>query len=638
MGDSSPITPTSSHHRSRRRRQRPGGATALALLSAAVTVAATAAASLEATAAVVAVPPRLPQLARGLRGVGIEFGGIIDDVESGVVPVVREGGGSNTTTTALHSSDQADQDDDEYDYEDYDDGDDDDVEESQSELEKELFDSVFSTLSEEAQQQQRVLASMAASFAAGSTFEGHDEDEQEHEHEDEVKENEKKAKRQKRRKRAAARRRKKEQQEQLQQQGSKPQDDNQVEVKLTRAEKREKREQKRKEQNPSKWDGDIHLGDYDGSQSKERTSKPTPQPTRRPVVDTSGLDTSTMFSDSLVSNSSGGTDNSDSSIVFDGFEFPSGLQWQSTGDEMWSIDDATRYEGTYSTASGTFVDMSKTRRFSNLTLTTDDEFRGGELTFMALLSDVSLPRDAFYVVVDEEDRPSNVRVTDAAKDNDNEWAEHSIVVGRGTHTITWVYVSNPFGMSALPNAASSQSNSLRGARIDDLRLQPLTLPSHQDFEGSMDASMIKLTRSGDAQWQIDDVGASSMGSSSSSYSMVAFTGDIEGKSGHADASFVVVAPPEGGGVVRYAVRTSTTAPFEDMVVLVDGVSQESVFGRTTNDKFEEKSFEVSPGRHVITFRHRKNPGGLSGRELNVLNPIDTEGRTWVDNVRFEPNL
>jgi hypothetical protein len=253
--------------------------------------------------------------------------------------------------------------------------------------------------------------------------------------------------------------------------------------------------------------------------------------------------------------------------------------------------------------------------YSNLTLTTDDEFEGGVLHFVLAGEGFAMPREVFVVAVDEEVAFSTTEI-------DGSWGEYSVSVGQGKHTVTWSHVYNPLGLEALPEKKDGEM----GLRMDDLRFSPFDKMNDQGFEDNKGKGLV-MTSDGDAVWQVNDED-----SNSGKYSIMAKSSSISKSSGLSNVNFVLHS--EYGGTLKYKISTSTTAPHDDFAILLNDKPAEAVFGLTPN--FDYRSIDVPMGKVVVTLQHRKNPGNLNSEVLDALGKVSTEGFTRLDDVRFEP--
>ncbi|KAL7515768.1 hypothetical protein ACHAWX_000844 [Stephanocyclus meneghinianus] len=316
----------------------------------------------------------------------------------------------------------------------------------------------------------------------------------------------------------------------------------------------------------------------------------------------------------------------DPSIQLDAFNPTSDLQWSMSG-LGWNIVESSPasgdcYEGKSCIASGITDDDIRSVRlgettYSNLTLTTRDEFEGGVLTFQISVQDgVPLPNEAFFVTVDDTVRLSPISL------GSDQWVEYSVPVSKGKHVVTWSHAYNPLGLSTLPPRKGEI-----GLRMDDLRVSPFQRMINQGFEDDK-ATDFLMTSDGDAVWRLDD-----SASNSGSYSILARTSDINEDSGSSDVHFVLYS--EDGGTLKYKISSSTTAPHDDFAILLNDQPVEAVFGLMPS--FEYKSLDIPTGKVEVTFRHRKNPGNFSDELLSALGKVMTEGLTRLDDVRFEPS-
>jgi len=330
----------------------------------------------------------------------------------------------------------------------------------------------------------------------------------------------------------------------------------------------------------------------------------------------------------------------DKSTPLDSFEHSSTLQWNlGSSATAWSHVDnqvTPAYDGNVSIMSGlsSIKDLTQLegedgtkgkKVHSDLSLTTEQDFEGGVITFMVKWNMV-MPNEAFYVMVDGQLALAPLAPADSS--DDMEWIEYGVPVEEGQHLITWSHIYNPFGLDALPPRPKGLGD-VPNLYLDDVRLYPFSEERVQGFEGDGNAktSSLEMTTSGDATWIIQD-GASSAGS----YSIVASSDDISTSSGNADVSFVVASSL--GGTLKYNILSSTTAPHDDFCILLNGEKADVVFGQSPT--FESRRLDIPPGKVEVTLRHRKNPGDLSRMLLDTLGVVGTEGKTWLDDVRFEP--
>ena len=299
----------------------------------------------------------------------------------------------------------------------------------------------------------------------------------------------------------------------------------------------------------------------------------------------------------------------DPSIQLDSFDTTS-LDYTMSG-IGWNTETDGCYEGSSCIISGitSSPDHDGQPVYSNLTLSLDESFEGGVLSFQLMIEDnvLVMPNEAFYVSVDDHVQISSMPFQDG-------WSEYSIGVGRGRHKITWSHVYNPLGLESLP--ARNKGGAIL---MDDLRYSPFDPSKDQDFDDNKKAKRILMTTDG---WEIDE--------EKSNYSILASTKDIKQESGVSNVNFVLYS--ENGGTLKYKISTSTTAPHDDFVILLNGKPSDAVFGLMPS--FTDMELDIPSGKVAVTFQHRKNPGGLSQNVLKVLGDARTKGFTRVDEVRF----
>ena len=287
-------------------------------------------------------------------------------------------------------------------------------------------------------------------------------------------------------------------------------------------------------------------------------------------------------------------------------------------EEHWTMDGLpwiTQTTGCYTDScvlSGINESMGPTGVpvYSNLTLTTEKIFKGGIFTFL-VQGKTRLPNEVFVVTVDEE-------VASSVISENDKWVEYGVVVEQGKHKVTWSHISNPLGLTAVPFHSGG------ALMVDDLRYSPFQKFGQdgiqQDFEGE---DGLIMTLDGDATWKV--YGHSGL------HSILASTDDIDGESGSSNVNFELYS--KEGGTLKYNISTSTTAPHDDFVILLNGKPVEAVFGLMPN--FEKKTLDIPGGKVVVTFQHRKNPGKLSKNVLEALGTVKTEGYTKLDDVSFK---
>jgi hypothetical protein len=152
-------------------------------------------------------------------------------------------------------------------------------------------------------------------------------------------------------------------------------------------------------------------------------------------------------------------------LYFDGFESGSFLtaspEWTSQGDGMWELTTERANSGVYSIKSpALLVPDDYTQKTSNVTLTTNPAWPGGNLMF-SILGGTNMPFDDVIYYVDD------VQVGQASEMTDFESRE--IPLDAGGHIITFSYKVNPAGIDTFPPLPLERIGS---AFIDDVYFLP----------------------------------------------------------------------------------------------------------------------------------------------------------------------
>jgi len=309
----------------------------------------------------------------------------------------------------------------------------------------------------------------------------------------------------------------------------------------------------------------------------------------------------------------------DTSTQIDGFEHSSNLHWTISSSHAWDRSDTHVYEGRTAIQSAITSDMfyqagggGGSSIYSDLSLTTDESFDGGVLTFMVYSRSLKLPNEGFFVTVDGRVELPPL-VTASASGSNGKWVEYSVPVERGSHEIIWTHVYNPFQMQSLPPPDGEM-----GLWMDDLRYTPFSTTSKR-----LDLSKIEMINSGDgAYWELLDDGT-----------VVAPKGKSSQEDGHADIQFALYS--QRGGILRYHVKTDSTAPYHDFAILLNNDVVDTIFGEMVG--YEYMSLAVPAGKQLVTLRHRTNPGNFGNSLLKKLGKPSTDGNTWLEDLSFELN-
>lgn len=318
----------------------------------------------------------------------------------------------------------------------------------------------------------------------------------------------------------------------------------------------------------------------------------------------------------------------DTSTQIDGFEKASELEWKFAKKNPWKVTTDVSYEGKSSLTSGmppSSATILGKSIYSNMTLSLDNDVlnkakakaRGGAvLTFQIKATEaLSWPISAFMVTINDEivlsasDIESGLKAVSTIWEP-NKWAEFSIVIDRvdssnANYDIKFIHVANPLKLDKLPNVPAYLE-----LYMDDIRLAP--------FITKNDSLDLYTSGSDGAKWK------------ESSGVLVATSDSMGQSNGHADLSCVVYS--QLGGRLKYELKTSTQGPFDDLAILFNGILKDAQFGESAN--FEYVQVEIPPGKVVVTFRHRKNPGELSAATLDKLGAVKTDGTNRVKSIEL----
>lgn len=173
-----------------------------------------------------------------------------------------------------------------------------------------------------------------------------------------------------------------------------------------------------------------------------------------------------------------------------------------------------------------------------------------------------------------------------------------------------------------PNAGGGQSHTNpSGSNIHD------QVSFHDGFESNeFDRSHWKWM-GGDAAWDIEeDPGTAAEGS----HYAEARTAYIINDGG--TSSLELSIDSFTGGTLSFQIQALIKAPFEDIVIYVDGVPTSIIMHAIPT--WEMQELEIEGGFHTVQWEHRKNPMDADEKELAVATP--NEGITRIDDVAFHP--
>lgn len=135
---------------------------------------------------------------------------------------------------------------------------------------------------------------------------------------------------------------------------------------------------------------------------------------------------------------------------------------------------------------------------------------------------------------------------------------------------------------------------------------------------------------GDSSWNIEMEDPSAEGS----YYAEARTEYIIDEVGESILQLTLEVPPNGG-VLSYQVQALIQAPFEDVLIKVNGDTTSIIMNAIPIWTTQEIQIE-SGGPHVIQWVHRKNPSDESEEEL-ASSTGKNLGITRIDDVTFRPH-
>lgn len=105
------------------------------------------------------------------------------------------------------------------------------------------------------------------------------------------------------------------------------------------------------------------------------------------------------------------------------------------------------------------------------------------------------------------------------------------------------------------------------------------------------------------------------------------------------AASLAIQVETGTGDVRFKVRTSTEADYDELIFLVDGEERLRLSGE--NNWMDSGAFAVEAGRHTFEWRYSKDGGTSEGEDTVWLDdieiPLDTDGDGLLDIVDPDPN-
>lgn len=102
------------------------------------------------------------------------------------------------------------------------------------------------------------------------------------------------------------------------------------------------------------------------------------------------------------------------------------------------------------------------------------------------------------------------------------------------------------------------------------------------------------------------------------------------------AALLLEVSSPNGGTLSYAMQAMIMAPFEDVIVELDGAVDLDDVILSAMPRWEVRTLEIPPGSHEVRWVHRKNPGDMSSEELETMGGHGAAGITRIDDVVFIP--
>lgn len=153
---------------------------------------------------------------------------------------------------------------------------------------------------------------------------------------------------------------------------------------------------------------------------------------------------------------------------------------------------------------------------------------------------------------------------------------------------------------------------------------------HDGFEANVFDPLRWRWMDGQGVWEIEHEDAEAPAIEGLYYAE-ALTEDILDDLDTAELELKVNSP--NGGTLSYEIQALIQAPFEDVLIEVDGVAQYILMDAIST--WQTQTLDIDPGEHKIKWVVRKNPSDASDEDLAMSTP--NLGITRVDDVTFIPN-
>ena len=308
------------------------------------------------------------------------------------------------------------------------------------------------------------------------------------------------------------------------------------------------------------------------------------------------------------------------SVFFDGFETGdfSAHDWTVTGEQGWAVDGSDPFEGLYSAHIQT-EDLPDSQAESSLDLSVVlADFGFIQFYFLA---PVQMPFESFNLWVNGE-------FLGSLTTQGGGWMEGGVMLGAGSHEISWKYTRNPGGApeDLFPPAADWRTGE---AWLDNVELLTAT-PSFTETWLTGDFTANPWVLGGEGNWTITD-----QRQELEPYSATAMSQDITTTSkGRSLLSIDIIT--EQGGLLQFSMLASVALPFDVASVLVDD-NAVITYGTVQQD-WLQRQVAIQPGKRRVTFELIKNPGGIDSAVLETIpKPPDWQGQIWLDNIIFTAN-
>lgn len=304
---------------------------------------------------------------------------------------------------------------------------------------------------------------------------------------------------------------------------------------------------------------------------------------------------------------------------FDGFESGdlTSLEWETTGQQVWLVDDSNPYEGLFSAHVRT-EDIVESGEYAQLDL--DVTLDSAAFVQFYFFAPIAPPFESFDLRVDGQ------FLVNLSTEGSEAWTQAGAILSSGEHTVSWRLSKNAGGVpnQILENIEPPEWR-VGEAWLDNVSLLAAT-PSFTENWESGDFSANPWVLSGDADWLIND-----SDQYEGEYSATMTTSAISGNSGSSELSLDIIT--EQGGSLNFAVLSLLSGPFDAFNVLIDDTPV--VTFTSPFQEWIEQELDIQPGKRKVTFEYVKNPGQLAEGVISSLPPPPGYGgQLWLDAIEF----